>query len=201
MSMHEIESYIEEAVRAVALSDMPVSEKRNLIYSLFQMEAYGDCGFTNLRTLKEMLDCRYTFVFDKTALFDYETNRPFYDTLAEQGSFSQGDPYPLEAYDEATDNWTRYPGKVCIDSGSAAWQGMVDSGAITGEGAEPVRRLDDLDVFRKVKKLLEPLDEDLMQAHILLFVLSGAIDDLPEEAYPEHFGMTQEDFEDMLEGA
>lgn len=201
MSMHEIEDYIEEAVRAAARSGMPISEKRSLIHSLFQVQQYGDCGFTNLRTLKEMVDCRYTFVFDKTEMYDYETNRTVYDTLAEQGGFSQGKPYTPQTYDEETGVWTKHPDKVCIDSGSTAWQGMVDSGAITGEGAEPVARLADLEVLRKAKELLEPLDEDLMQAHVLLFVLSGAIDSLPEEAYPEHFGMTQEAFEDMLEGA
>ena len=57
MSMHEIEDYIEEAVRVVSRSDIPVSEKRNLIYSLFKLEEYGDCGFTNRRTLKEMMAC------------------------------------------------------------------------------------------------------------------------------------------------
>ena len=39
--MHEIEDYIEEAIRAVSRSDMPVSEKRNMIYSLLRLEEYG----------------------------------------------------------------------------------------------------------------------------------------------------------------
>ena len=59
MSMHEIEDYIEEAIRVVSRSDMPVSEKRSMIYSLLRLEEYGDCGFTNLRTLKEMMDYQY----------------------------------------------------------------------------------------------------------------------------------------------
>ncbi len=44
--MHEIEDYIEEAIRVVSRSDMPVSEKRSMIYSLLRLEEYGDCGFT-----------------------------------------------------------------------------------------------------------------------------------------------------------
>ena len=74
--------------------------------------------------------------------------------------------------------------------------GMVAAGAIAGEGAAPVERLENLDVLRKVKKLWGPMDDYFMQAHGGLFLLSGAIDDLPEEEFPEHFGMTKQDLED-----
>ena len=196
MSMHEIEDYIEEAVRVVSRSDIPVSEKRNLIYSLFKLEEYGDCGFTNRRMLKEMMACQYTFVFDKTQMHDYATNRDTYDHLSEQGAFSQGDPYSFVAYDAVTNTWVEHKDKVCIDSGSDAWRGMVAAGAITGEGAKPVTRLTDVDVLRRVKKLWGPMDDYYMMGHGGLFLLSGAIDDLSEEEYPEHFGMTKQDFED-----
>ena len=67
----------------------------------------------------------------------------------------------------------------------------------SGEDAlAPVERLENLDVLRKVKKLWGPMDDYFMQAHGGLFLLSGAIDDLPEEEFPEHFGMTKQDFED-----
>ncbi len=38
-----------------------------------------------------------------------------------------------------------------------------------------------------MKKLWGPMDDYFMQAHGGLFLLSGAIDDLPEEEFPEHF--------------
>ena len=196
MSMHEIEDYIEEAIRVVSRSDMPVSEKRSMIYSLLRLEEYGDCGFTNLRTLKEMMDCQYTFVFDKTEMYDYEANRGYYDDLSKKGGCSQGAPYTLVARDAVTNEWVKHGDKVCIDSGSDAWRGMVAAGAIAGEGVAPVERLENLDVLRKVKKLWGPMDDYFMQAHGGLFLLSGAIDDLPEEEFPEHFGMTKQDFED-----
>ena len=196
MSMHAIEDYIEEAIRIVSRSDMPVSEKRNMIYSLLRLEEYGDCGFTNLRTLKEMMDCQYTFVFDKAEMYDYGTNRDYYDGLSKKGGCSQGAPYALVARDAVTNEWVKHDDKVCIDSGSYAWRCMVADGAIAGEGAAPVERLADLDVLRKVKKLWEPMDDYYMQAHGGLFLLSGAVDDLPEEEFPEHFGMTKQDFED-----
>lgn len=199
MSMHEIEAYVEAAVRAAAVSDMTVSEKRNMIYSLFQMEEYGDCGFTNRRTLAEMIASQYTFVFDKTQMYDYAEKRAFYDGLSRKDSYSQGDVYSFVIYNPASDQWEEQDGKVCVDSGSEAWRGMVNKGAVTGEGAQPVERLADLDVLRKVNRLLGPLDDSLMQAHALLFIFSGALDALPEEEYPEHFGMTKEALENMVE--
>lgn len=129
MSMHEIEDYIEEAIRVVSRSDMPVSEKRSMIYSLLRLEEYGDCGFTNLRTLKEMMDCQYTFVFDKTEMYDYEANRGYYDDLSKKGGCSQGAPYTLVARDAVTNEWVKHGDKVCIDSGSDAWRGMVAAAA------------------------------------------------------------------------
>ena len=90
--MHEIEDYIEEAIRAVSRSDMPVSEKRNMIYSLLRLEEYGDCGFTNLRTLKEMMDCQYTFVFDKTEMYDYEANRAITTTFPRKAAVHRALP-------------------------------------------------------------------------------------------------------------
>ena len=59
-----------------------------------------------------------------------------------------------------------------------------------------MERLEDLAVLRAVKKLWGPMDDYFMQAHGGLFLFSGAIDGLPEEEFPEHFGMTKQDFED-----
>lgn len=36
-----------------------------------------------------------------------------------------------------TNEWVKHGDKVCIDSGSDAWRGMVTAGAIAGEGAAP----------------------------------------------------------------
>lgn len=42
--MHEIEDYIEEAIRIVSRSDMPVSEKRSMIYSLLRLRSTAIAG-------------------------------------------------------------------------------------------------------------------------------------------------------------
>lgn len=42
--MHEIEDYIEETIRVVSRSDMPVFEKRNMIYSLLGWRSTAIAG-------------------------------------------------------------------------------------------------------------------------------------------------------------
>ena len=86
MSMHEIEDYIEEAIRAVSRSEYAVSKSGTRFIRCSGWREYGDCGFTNLRTLKEMMDCQYTFVFDKTEMYDYEANRGYYDDLSKKAA-------------------------------------------------------------------------------------------------------------------
>ena len=148
MSMHEIEDYIEEAIRVVSRSDMPVSEKRSMIYSLLRLEEYGDCGFTNLRTLKEMMDCQYTFVFDKTEMYDYEANRGYYDDLSKKGGCSQGAPYTLVARDAVTNEWVKHGDKVCIDSGPTRGGAWWPPGPLPAR-ARPRGTLENLDVLRR----------------------------------------------------
>lgn len=139
---------------------------------------------------------QYTFVFDKTEMYDYEANRGYYDDLSKKGGCSQGAPYTLVARDAVTNEWVKHGDKVCIDSGSDAWRGMVAAGAIAGEGRGPRGTAGKSDVLRKVKKLWARGTTTSCRQHGGLFLLSGAIDDLPEEEFPEHFGMTKQDFED-----
>lgn len=182
MSMHEMEAYVEAAVRAASKSDLTTQEKRNLIYSLFQMEEYDDCGFTNLRTSQEMIDCQYTFRIPVEEIPDYPARQQFYQDVFQKDAFGQGDVYP-----------TGQSKVVFVDSGSDTWYSLVKSGVIQGEGAQPVEWLGNLQTLRMTKKLLGDLDEVLKKAHLELFWTSGAIDELPQEEYPEQFGMTKDE--------
>lgn len=202
MSMHQIESFIEISVIAVADSALPVSEKRNLIYTLFILEGYGDCGFTHRRTTKQMVDSSYTFLFDKTEMWDYGSNAGFYDELYEKGIFSNGSIYTYEDYD---DLFPEAEGKICVDSGSPAWEAMVAAGKITGDGAKPVTRLSFVETLRTVKFLTEkqegPLNSYNFDGLAMLFMMSGATDEAnaltdPDEVYMELLGVTREQAED-----
>lgn len=158
MSMHEIEDFVEGWINSVASSPLPVQEKWNLIYTLFELESYGDCGFTNARTVPAMVENQYTFLFDKEQMYDYGISCAFYDEEQfVQDSYGQGDLYPYRG-----NHFSEEIGKLCVDSGSPAWEGMVRTGKITGEGATPVRRLGTIETLRTVKALIEaqygPLD-------------------------------------------
>ncbi|MDR3167298.1 MAG: hypothetical protein LBT93_05090, partial [Treponema sp.] len=60
MSMHELEDTVESFIRIIANSSVPVLKKRTLIHKMFEIESYGDCGFTNSRTIDEMVACKYS---------------------------------------------------------------------------------------------------------------------------------------------
>ncbi len=194
MSMHQMEAYIEEAVRAVALSDLPVQHKRDLIYSLFDMETYGDCGFTNLRTINEMLACKYTFVFAPEEMHDYGERRDFYDR-GDTGIVKENDVYIVE--NDEPDS----PKRIYVDSGTPAWDAMVKSGAITGEGALPVRLIDSLTVLKEVNPLLGDIldDEYIREGMMATAFLTGAVDDMNDEEVQEIMGMSREELEDMAD--
>lgn len=139
MSDHALEDVIELAVRQIAGSGkFTTQEKRDFLYSLFDIQTVGDCGFTHMRTIDEMVACGYTFLFNKTEMFDYGENRDFYDSPYFKGPYGNGCLYPYTDCDPSLGGLRT----VCVDSGSEAWAAMVKIGAITGEGAKPVKRLD-----------------------------------------------------------
>ncbi|QQO08777.1 hypothetical protein [Breznakiella homolactica] len=201
MSMHEIEYFVEIGVRAVAGSGLPVQEKRNLIYTLFRLEEYGDCSFTNARTIREMAECRYTFLFDKEEMWDYETNRGFYDTGGlEKDSYGIGDLYIYHDYD---DRFPEGDNKICVDSGSPAWEEIVKAGKITGPDAQPVEQVNSLEALRIVKLLLtwaDWMDEYAYEGYMMVFYMSDAeqlMQENPDDSLlMELLGRSREEFDD-----
>jgi len=142
MSEHNLEDVIELSVKHIAQSDeFSTQEKRDLIYSLFQIQEMGDCGFTHLRTIEDMATCQYTFLFDKNQMYDYEEKRDIYDNNPQARSeYRNGGVYI-------------YGDKFCVDSGSEAWAEMVKTGAIAGEGALPVKRVDNFMIVNLVGEI------------------------------------------------
>lgn len=186
MSMYQIEDFIESAVRTIAMSGLDKQEKRNLIYTLFEMEEHGDCGFTNLRTISEMVECSYSFAFDAKDMYDYTENPDRYNL--EQYCYSEGDVY----YDPQTD-------KFCVDSGSRAWEEMVKIGAIAGEGANPVDLLPYIEVLKQLKLLMGTMDRYTLEGYQTLMLLTGAFDEMTDEDCQAVFGTDKEGAEELLE--
>ena len=184
MSMHQMEGFVEEAVIAVASLEISILDKRNLIHTLFDMEEYGDCSFTNLRTINEMTECQYTFLFEPNEMFDYESRKEFYD-----------DPNEMTFGDELL---YKYDGKICVDSGSNAWKGMVKAGKITSEGAKPVTILPYIDVIRTVRPLIDDNDDYILEGLSITAMLTGAADELNDEEFEYTMGMTKEEYEEDM---
>ena len=205
--MHDMEAFTEAAVRATADSGLPIQEKRSLIHSLFILESQGDTGFTNARTLKQMVECRYTFLFDKEQMWDYEANRRFYDIdLPRKVSFGHGSVYP---YRNFGGDFPEADGKLCVDSGSPAWKAMVEAGKITGEGAAPPEQLGGLETLQKAKYLITRqngfMDSRVRQGLVSTFFLTdagGEVDEnTPIEPICELLGITRAQYESKDFGA
>ena len=204
MSMHEVEGYVELAVSALAAADLPVQHKRDLIYTLYDMESQCDCGFTNLRNLNDLVNCSYTFLFERTEMYDYKERQAFYDNIEDECAFDMGDVYVL--LDEDLDAFAGYDagwvGKICVDSGSAAWEGMVRAGAVTGAGSEPVRLLDYMEVLAETRMLItsayagEP-DEYTFGGMVMLFFMLGLEEEASDEQTEAVFQMTKQELAEL----
>lgn len=175
MSMHQIEDFIETSIQAVAFSQLSKQEKRNIIHTLFEMESYGDCSFTNLRSLDLLVDCGYTFLFDT-------------EQIPEQSN-SQEDSY----FDDESK-------KHCVDSGSETWQEMVRIGTITGEQAIPVEILPHIEVLKILGTLVKEMDGYTKEGFYALALITGAFDDMTDEDCIIAFGISKEQAERVMDG-
>lgn len=203
MSMHEMEYFIECAVDTAAASGLSVGQKRDLIHTLFCLEENGDCGFTHGRTTRSMVESGYTFLFDKEDMHDYAERQAFYDEeLPGKAAFSMGDLYIYDDYDKG---FPEADGKLCVDSGSKAWEGMVAAGKITGEGAKPVRRLPTHEVLLMARRLLEAaygnMDDYLKNGYLMTLFMSDACEGftahMPDDYFDLLLGCTREGFADI----
>lgn len=195
MSMHEMEYLTELGVVSIAGSDLSLQQKRNIIHTLFEMESHGDCGFTNLRTITEMLECQYSFLFEPKEMFDFESNREFYDSLPDNALYDKGCIYPYYAPEDDDGQWT---GQVCVDSGSEAWEGMVRAGKITGEGAKPVELLPFVEAVRVVRPFIDDDDDYALEGLAMTVAMTDIIEELEADEFEYIMGMTHEDYEELL---
>lgn len=184
MSMHQIEAFIEEAVRNVATSNLENQRKRDLIFTLFEMETYGDCGFTNLRTINEMAECKYTTLFDAKEMYDFDKHPEYYENEDYSG---EDDIY-----------YSKELSKYCVDAGSKAWEKMKEIGKITGEAAKPVKLISFIETLKEVKKIIPEMDKYIKEGFYDILCLTGIIDNINDEDSIEITGMTRDRLEEYL---
>ncbi len=199
--MHQVEFFVEVSIVEIAESELPVAQKRDLVHSLLEMQSFCDCGFTNLRVLDCLVECEYTAMVAPKDMPDYEENKEFYETLANVEEFEQGDVYLCEAGDDVPQELV---GKVCVDSGSFAWEMLVEAGMLEGPIAEPITPLGPLDTLLTVIPLLqvelEPdLEESLGEGRVLLAIFTGALDEANDEQFKQITGMTRLEFDALAE--
>jgi hypothetical protein len=121
---------------------------------VLEFREHGDCGFTNLRTINEMVGCKYSFLFKKDEMYDYNERKNFYDTFKNNGYREDGDVYIYwngEAYVE---------NMVCVDSNTKAWEGMVAQGSILGEGSEKILEMSLIDALKEISFILKKCNID-----------------------------------------
>ncbi|WP_027187238.1 hypothetical protein [Desulfovibrio cuneatus] len=201
MSMHQVEFFVEVSIVQIAESNLPVAQKRNLVFSLLEMQSFCDCGFTNLRVLDCLVECEYTAMVTPTDMPDYEENKEFYATLADVEEFEQGDVYLCEPGDDVPEELV---GKVCVDSGSFAWEMLGEAGMLHGAMAEPIEPLGALETLLTVIPMLpvelEPeLEESLGEGRVLLAIFTGALDEANDEQFKQITGMTRQEFDALAE--
>jgi hypothetical protein len=154
MSMHDLEDVTELFVKEIANSDLPTLKKRTLIYKVFEFRDHGDCGFTNLRTINEMVGCKYSFLFKKDEMYDYNERKEFYDAFKNNSYREDGDVYIYwngDAYDESI---------VCVDTNTKGWEGMVTQGLISGEGSEKILEMNFIDALKEISIVLKKYNVD-----------------------------------------
>ena len=149
MSMHEVEAFTEYCVNKIAKTDLlTIRRKRSLIKKSYEFQSYGDCGFTQLRTIDEMVECKYSFLFKKDEMYDYNEEKEFYDKLNDY-LYTDGSVY---AY--WSEEFPKKNGMVCVDSGTEAWKEMVSRGYIQGEGAEELEEISFIEALKEFSKIL-----------------------------------------------
>ncbi|MFV0468300.1 MAG: hypothetical protein ACK5MK_05150 [Dysgonomonas sp.] len=144
MANHDIEDEVEMAIEDIDRSNLPLFEKRNLIYSLFKLQRDYDGGWTCLR-LKEILHkYYYLFHIPVTMHADYEE----YKSDIEEAIATKDYPFWFgnncildEDIPEENDNRYFYCEAGCDD-----WTKLIASGAITGNGSLPIQEVPEKDL-------------------------------------------------------
>lgn len=186
MSMYQIEDFVEKSIAHDAQSTLTQQEKRNLIHTLFEMQTYGDCGFTHLRSISALIDAQYTFVFSEDVFHDYQ--KKFNLNVSAERCYGMGDVY----FDQSARNY-------CIDSGSDAWGKLVAAKVITGEGASEVKILPFVQTMKQVKQLFGEVGPYMRECFLFVAFVVCGLDDIAEADCFELFGATKQEILHSIE--
>lgn len=86
MSMHEVEDLIEQSIRLVNQSDQTAKQKRQLIWSLYDIQGMFDCSYTHFRLIDTLLALEYMQTFTATEFPAAQQYTHFYHSLSDKPS-------------------------------------------------------------------------------------------------------------------
>jgi len=152
MSQHEVEELVELSVRALAASGRPQQELRSLYWNLFEYEGLFDTGFTQFRTIDDLVAARFVY---KMALDEHPDFFAQRDYFAELRGVDRSGVTFVEPPDKGMDgSYYKVPHLYC-PVGSSLWKRLVDLGRLSGADAEPPRPIDVMTIALDVARLAE----------------------------------------------
>lgn len=121
MSMHEIESLMEQTVRMIDASQTAPSEKRNSIWNVYQLQNQFDCSFTHFRLMDVLLKNDYVQLFDVDQFPMAKAYPDFFKALTDV-SFEWIHKNPTKKWSDDNPEmayWDKNSGKIYVDFGTA----------------------------------------------------------------------------------
>jgi hypothetical protein len=152
MSQHEVEELVELSVRALAASGRPQQELRSLYWNLFEYEGLFDTGFTQLRTIDDLVAARFVYKMALDEHPDFFAQREYFTEL--KGVDGRSATF-VEPPDKGMDgSYYKLPHLYCPVA-SSLWQRLVELGRLTGPDAEPPRPIEITTIALDVARLAE----------------------------------------------
>lgn len=142
MSMHEIESLVECSVLTLDAARPVPADARDLCYSLYELQAQFDCGYTILRVPEALERLGYLRRLPVEQLPEHARTQA--QALQGNGGFIGASS---EAYFDAQS------GLCCVTAGTALWDELCRMGVLPKSEGTPVRRLPVLELAERIAAL------------------------------------------------
>jgi hypothetical protein len=156
MGMHEFEDLVEMSIRILVKSDR--SDLRDIFACLYQFQSRYDTGYTHFRVMEHLLNTRFVYKCSLNEHPDYSAFREALDKVQQADSgWVYLDPSKKGSENNRGAGYWKKP-FLYFDAGSALWQKFVNAGKLTGQDAQPPKRMNIADVALIIVKFAEKFD-------------------------------------------
>ncbi|MEM6801047.1 MAG: hypothetical protein AAF696_06555 [Bacteroidota bacterium] len=91
MSFHQLEDFVEDAIRLIHIASLEKSEKRSLIFNLYNFQSAHDCSYTHFRLADILQEHHYFYQWPIERHPDYKTQTEYFSGLKlENGKWIKG---------------------------------------------------------------------------------------------------------------